>query len=74
LTSPFLFFGWIWSIYWGYLIYLKSQQEDIAQDPRRYQAGSAGSRAASGQVQDGGNGPRGPNFNQRGPQGNQFEL
>ena len=27
-TVYFLFFGWIWSIYWGYLIFQESRNED----------------------------------------------
>jgi hypothetical protein len=29
LTTSWIFIGWVWSIYWGYLIYQRGNQEDL---------------------------------------------
>jgi hypothetical protein len=49
LTVYFLFFGWIWSIYWGYLIWEESKNDDPVQSyEMRNSGGYPGQTAGPG--------------------------
>ena len=48
LTVYFLFFGWIWSIYWGYLIWEESKNDDPVQSYEMKNGGLPGQTAGPG--------------------------